>query len=92
MHHPRGLWCQCTMIKNSVIPAYSGTAMELFFPLCKQVQFNTGNFNLYPRGRRRLQLKTGLRYAQVPFKTGFLVQRLLTYKSCAFKRFPVKFL
>jgi len=31
IHHPRGLWCQCTVIKNSVNPAYSGTAMDLFF-------------------------------------------------------------
>jgi len=121
MHHPRGLWCHCTVINplnaelnpiwhllallgahhilhvsrvrvtNSVNPAYSGTAMALFFR-CQQVQFNTGNFSLYPRDRCRFQLKTGLRYAQVPFKTGFLVQRLLTYKSCAFKRFPLKLL
>jgi hypothetical protein len=58
---------------------------------CEQVHFNTGNFSLYPRDCRRFQLKAGLRYAQFPFKTGFLVQGLLTYKGCAFKRFPVKF-
>lgn len=71
-------------------PAYSGTAKDLFFLFrCKQVQFNTGNFNLYPQVYRRFQIKTD--FVMRRFRSGLLVQGLLTYKTCAFKRFPVNF-
>jgi hypothetical protein len=52
-----------------VKPAYDGTTEGNFFPCC-QVPFHKV-FELWILGI--LPLKTGFRYAQAPFKTGFTV-------------------
>jgi hypothetical protein len=52
-----------------VKPAYKGTATDRNFFPCWQVPFHTV-LELWILGS--LPLRTGFRYAQVPFKTGFI--------------------
>jgi len=53
-----------------VKPAYNGTATDGKIFLCWQVPFHTV-LELWILGSR--PLNTGFRYAQAPFKTGFIV-------------------
>jgi len=55
---------------NLPITEQQGT--EVFFR-CRRVPFNTGTSHLDPRDCKCFLLKTSLRYAKVPFKTGFTV-------------------
>jgi len=75
------LYMQCLFLLHriTVEPAYNGTARDLFFfhlqggfVLCRYLKF--GSLGLHELGNVKFfPLKTGSRYAQVPFKIGFTV-------------------
>jgi len=54
-------------------PSNNRNATARIFFRCRQVSFHTGSRNRDRRICKNLPLKTGFRYAQVPFKTGFTV-------------------
>jgi hypothetical protein len=62
-----------------VKPACNGKARGRTFFRFMEVPFNTGVLEVWvigtshPRGCKSLPLKTGFRYAQIPFKTVFTV-------------------